>query len=247
MSRKRHDRQNKVNQSRARKALRRKRCAQTKEGTKPRKSRTLILFEGEPLKFDEYGEIIPPGPCIHKRQGNEPISIYQLTKENMSGVRNEIPPEELQLVSRLLEVEDTQVLLYTPEPFATMLNARGQVFSKALRVDPGHMLAGHEDAVRLWAHNMGRYELATGYAFSSAIQMWLRHNFVVEGGRVVQASPRHQHHFGVVLEPEEAYRFSLEQLSPEEHDKAAAEFAKRYPDLKPTPPAAGRTKPRGAA
>src|SRR5262245_28146829 len=91
------------------------------------------------------------------------------------------------------------------DPHAADLLARGRLFTLPVRMRPGEPHRCHTNAAGLWAEDVQRYTLVTGYAL--ARDTWVQHCWVVDEKRLYDTIRLFKRYFGVALTPQEAIEF----------------------------------------
>lgn len=136
------------------------------------------------------------------------------------------------LEPRLLAIGGSRVVRQ-PDPDLALIVAQGQPFPQPVRRRRGDPHRCHANAADLWARDINRCQLATGYALS-ADGLWLPHSWALRGGVLLETTTAGRAYFGVVLDAPAALRRWLgDCFRPRYPDgKAPDGFWGRYPGLR---------------
>jgi hypothetical protein len=113
--------------------------------------------------------------------------------------------EQLKSKVQTLTGQPAFFYLQGAEPHLDALVERGQLFDqpiKRLRGKPGRC---HQDTAQLWAGDITRTKIVTGYAESDG--KWLQHSWGLRNGRIYEPNQKRDRYFGVVLNPSESCMF----------------------------------------
>ncbi len=117
------------------------------------------------------------------------------------------------LERKLLALGGEAVNLPRVEPHAARLLAGGRVFDMPVKMKRGKPHCCHGNAAALWAENLGRVRLATGYALSHG--RWFQHSWAVRDGLLYETTVGRDMYFGVLLADGEALKFWFDNYLPQ--------------------------------
>jgi hypothetical protein len=131
------------------------------------------------------------------------------------------------LEAKLLALGGSEVFWQGNDPQAALIAERGQLFDQRVRMRRGQPNRCHENAAVLWASEIEKCQLVTGYALSG--DTWWSHSWVVEGDNLYETTHPFRRYFGVVLDEMEALKFFVAHAP----SSSPGEFATAYPQLMP--------------
>jgi hypothetical protein len=114
------------------------------------------------------------------------------------------------LEEKLLSLGGKRVVLEAYEPFAARLLERGKMFDSLVQLRPGAPHQCHANAAELWARDLDRLQLVTGYACDG--DLWVAHSWVLEGKTFLETTGKFERYFGFLLTPIEAHKFFFEHV-----------------------------------
>lgn len=84
----------------------------------------------------------------------------------------------------------------------------------------------HNNAINIWANNIDKYRLCTGYALDGKV--WYRHSWCIdENGTIIECTPQvREAYYGVPLSLVESRKFLSEILYPNEIKEIESKFSK---------------------
>jgi hypothetical protein len=97
---------------------------------------------------------------------------------------------------------------------------RGELFGHRVRLRQGDPHRCHANAAGLWARDIDRLQLVSGYA--SRDDLWVAHSWVLEGKTLLETTCKFERYFGFLLTPIEAHKFFFENVIDHEFPDASA-------------------------
>ena len=117
-----------------------------------------------------------------------------------------------QLEQKLLSLGGKRVIWRAVEPDLPELLERGQLFAEPVKLRRGRQGGCHENAAKLWAKDVHRTRLLTGYGLSDD-GLWRQHSWVVQKGVLLETTRKRTLYFGIALDPEPALKFWFENYA----------------------------------
>jgi hypothetical protein len=101
------------------------------------------------------------------------------------------------------------------ENWAANLLARGQLFTLPVKFRFGVANRCHANAAGIWAKDIQRYRLVTGYALSGGL--WVDHSWVLDKTSLIETTCKREKYFGYPMTPWEALKLFLGSYLPERY------------------------------
>jgi len=112
------------------------------------------------------------------------------------------------LERKLLALGGQHVERIDDEPDLAQLIAEGRVFTESVVRAKGKPHRPHWNAARLWAEDIRRVQLATGYALTPD-GAWEQHSWCIQDGNLLEPTAEHAAYFGIVLGQQAALDFCV--------------------------------------
>ncbi len=113
-------------------------------------------------------------------------------RPNSSTMRN-----RKHLEKTLLALGGVRIIGPENDAHAALITARGRLFSQEVHMRCGQQECPHRNAAELWASDINKHQLVTGYALSG--DTWTPHIWVVDGEKLYETTHRSDRYFGVDL------------------------------------------------
>jgi hypothetical protein len=124
-------------------------------------------------------------------------------------VRTEaILPNQRTLGEKLLQIGGERVVWRECEPHLDDLAAHGELMTGRVRKRRGQPNECHTNAAEIWASDVDRYQICTGYGLSTDGR-WRQHSWLRDAKGLIETTVSRTHYFGIVLTPQSAAHFWL--------------------------------------
>lgn len=110
-----------------------------------------------------------------------------------------------ELDRRLLAMGGREVTRCCHEALAAEMLVRGEAFDLPVTRRPGEPNQCHQNAAGIWAEDVSRYTLVTGYALADG--RWVQHSWVVDESNLYETTYPFERYYGLPFAPQEALAF----------------------------------------
>jgi hypothetical protein len=122
-------------------------------------------------------------------------------------------PAQKSLEKKLLQIGGERVVWRDFDPYLPLLVTSGALLTGRVRKRRGQPSECHANTAEIWASDVDRYQICTGYGLSTD-GLWRQHSWLRDAKGLIETTESRTHYYGVVLSPQIAARFWLVNIHP---------------------------------